>query len=83
MGGTLLALQVRQVAKEVFSENLRDFGVDVLNLIKVKTYRGGTLHVVAPSVVCAELHMRSGELVDDINKKLGMRIVKGLSFKSS
>ena len=82
IGGTLLALQIRQVAAEVFRESLRDFGDEVLALIKVKTYRSGTLVVVAPPVVSAELHMRSGELIDGINKKIGVKVVRELRLRA-
>lgn len=77
----ILAIQIRQVSGQVIADELRSFGADVVASVKVKTYKGGVLTVCAPSAVLAELHMRSVDLVVDINKKFGEKIIKKLNLR--
>ncbi len=79
----ILALRVRQIAKEAINRELFDMPRDLLAAIKVKSYRKGVLMVSAPQLLAAELQMRSGGLKETINRGLGGKIVKGLRFRVS
>src|SRR3989344_5539653 len=81
--GSFLALQVRQAAKGILDKILNDYPEDFAKKVKVKTFKGGVLTVVAPQLMSAELHMRSSGLKKDINKVLGNKLVNGIRFKSS
>ncbi len=75
------ALMVRHIAKEVIDRELVDFPQVVLSAIKVKSFKGGVLIVTTTPTAAAELHMRSGGLIKDINKKAGRREVSRIKFK--
>ncbi len=81
--GAILAIQIRQITKKIISETLRDFGLEVLSQINVKTYRNGKVVITAPNVILAEMHMRENELIDGINKSLGHKVIYGLRFRVS
>ena len=78
----ILALQIRQAAKEVLCEVCADLPIDVIDGIKVSTFKSGVLTLVAPNLVSAELQMRSEGLIGGVNKELGKKIVKRLRFKN-
>jgi hypothetical protein len=75
------ALLVRQVAKEAIDRELVDFGQEVLLTIKVKSFKKGVLTVSAAPMVAAELHMRSGGLIRDINKKVRGKVLRRILFR--
>jgi len=79
----LLALQVRQVAKESLGKILREYPEDLDKKIKVKSFKNGVLVVIAPSLLSAELHTRSEGLKKDINKGLAKKVVEKIRFRSS
>jgi hypothetical protein len=79
----ILALQVRQVAKSILEKVCVDLSRDILDQVKVSSFKNGTLMIVAPTLVCTELQMRSEGLVKEINKTLGKRLVTRLRFRVS
>ncbi len=80
--GALSAIAVRQIARECLIRMSRDYPEEVAKKIKVTTYSRGVLTVVAPPVVSSDLYMRSGDLVDIINKKAGGKILRRVLFKA-
>lgn len=78
----IVAIQVRQIAKGSIERTCRDLPLSVLKDIKVTTYRDGELTVVAPSIVCAELLMRSDELIDNVNSKVGAKVLRSVRFRA-
>lgn len=81
--GAILALQVRQAAKETIERELFDMPKDMVDLIRIKSFKNGLLVVNAPPLVAAELSMRSGGLEKAINKALGGSIVRSLRFRAA
>ncbi len=79
----ILALQVRQVAKEVIEREMFDMPKDMVDSIRVKSFKNGLLVISAPPLLAAELSMRSGGLEKAINKTLGGLIIRSLRFKTS
>lgn len=79
----ILALQVRQVAKETIERQLFDVPKDLVDLIRVRSFKNGLLVVNAPPLLAVELSMRSRGLEKAINRTLGGVIVRSLRFKSS
>lgn len=78
-----LALQVRQVAKEVLERICEQYPEDIGKTVKVKTFKNGTLTVASPTLLSAELHARSEGLKEDINGVLGKKIVEKIRFKAN
>lgn len=78
--GAISALLVRHVAKEAIDRELVDFPQEVLSAIKVKSFKAGVLTVATTPTLAAELHMRSGGLIKDINKKVGQRLLSRIRF---
>lgn len=79
--GTFVALQVRQVAKEVLNKILAIYPEDLSRKVKVKSFKNGVLYIVAPPILSAELFARSGGLKKDLNETLGKRIVREIRFR--
>lgn len=79
----ILALQVRHAAKDCLKKECRDMPDNLIDLVKVASYKNGTLKLIAPSLVCAELQMRSGGLTDGINRRLGRKLVFRIRLKGS
>ncbi|OGD85532.1 hypothetical protein A2164_00795 [Candidatus Curtissbacteria bacterium RBG_13_35_7] len=79
--GTFLALRVRQTTKEVLDKMCRDYPEEVARSVKVKTFKNGILTVQSPQLLSAELHTRSGELKEDINRVLGKDVVEKIRFR--
>ena len=77
----IVALQVRQVAKDVIGRELFDIPKDIVDSIKIKSFKNSLLVVSAPPLVAAELKMRSGGLKDNINKRLGVTTVRQIRFR--
>ena len=77
----VLALQVRQAAKESLGEICRDLGSDILDSAKIKSFKNGILVIQAPSLLCAELQMRSEGLIKEINSVLGQKVVEKIRFR--
>lgn len=78
----ILALQVRQVAKEVVARELFDLPKDLVDSIRIKSFKNGLLVINAPPLLAAELTMRSGGLRESINKVLGKDFVRVLRFRA-
>ena len=78
----VIALQVRQAAKEVIFKIAKDYPVEVEKQISVTVFKKGVLTIEAPTLVLAELQMRSEGLKSDINKMLGSKIIRALRLKS-
>lgn len=78
----IIALQVRQVAKEVIKQECRDLSLDVVDTIKPTSFKAGILIIkVNSSLVAGELKMRSGGLIEQINRSLGKKLVRDLRFR--
>jgi len=80
--GALSAIVVRQIARDCLLRMCSDYPEDVAKKVKVTTYNRGILTVVAPLIVSSDLYMRSGDLVDIVNKKVGGKILKKVLFKA-
>lgn len=77
----ILALHVRQAFGDSVKSVCSDLPEEILKSVKASVFSNGVLTIVCPQLVSAELSMRSGELVRDINKVLGRRIVARLRFR--
>ena len=77
----ILALHVRRVFGEALFVECADLPSGILAKVKASTYKNGVLTVIAPQLVCAELSMRAGNLLGEINRNLGRRAVLKLRFK--
>ena len=77
----ILALQVRNAAKESLAIVCGDLPKEIIETIKPSIFKAGVLTVTAPQMVTGELQMRSGGLIREINKVLGKQIVKSLRFR--
>ncbi len=80
--GPILALQIRQAAKEVLDKVLSDYPEDLAKKVKVKTFKNGVLTVTSPQLMSAELQMRSEGLKRDINKIIRGDLVKRIVFRT-
>lgn len=80
--GAVYAIQIKSIAEKVIGEKCADLPPVVLGQIKVKTFKNGTLTVACPTLVAAELYMRSSGLKKAINKQFGRSIVKDLRFRA-
>ncbi len=76
------AIQVKNVAQKVIKEKCADLPAEVLGQIKVKTFKNATLTMACPTLVAAELYMRSEELKKAMNGQFGRTIVKDLRFRT-
>lgn len=79
----IIALHVRQVFGDSLKKACADLPETSLALVRASTFKGGVLNVIAPSLLSAELNMRSGGLIQDINEALGRKAVKRLKFRQS
>ncbi len=77
----ILALRIRQIAKASIEREFFDFPKDLLDAVKVRSYKRGVLTVSAPQIVAAELQMRFSGLRETINKELGGKIIKDLRLR--
>ena len=77
----IVALQVRNAAKDAVSIVCGDLPKEIIEAIKPSVFKAGVLTVTAPQMVTGELQMRSGGLIKEINKVLGKRIVTRLRFR--
>lgn len=80
---TIIALQVRQVAGDCLKRLMKSYPKELEKQIKVSSFKNGTLLVKAPSILAAELHIRSVDLIEDINSKLKKKVVRSIRFKAS
>lgn len=79
---TIVALQVRQVAGDCIKRIMKSYPKELEKQIKVSSFKNGTLLVKAPSIIAAELHIRSVDLIEDINSKLKKKVVRSIRFKA-
>lgn len=79
----ILALQVRNAAKDGLAVVCGDLPKEIIEAIKPSVFKGGVLTITAPQMVTGELQMRSEGLIKEINKALGRRVVIKLRFRSS
>ncbi len=77
----IAALQVREAAKKAIDAICADLPDDIVKQVKIKSFKNGVLDIAAPSLLSAELYMRSEELRKGINDALKRNIVKGLRFR--
>lgn len=80
---SILALQIRQVAKQELDKILKDYPEEITKTVKIKSFKNNTLYIVSPTLLSAELHTRSEGLRDDINKSLGGEIIKKFRFRKA
>jgi hypothetical protein len=80
VGAALYALQVRKVFADVLGKT--DFPKEVLASARATSFKNGELTVKVQGLARAELLMRAGGLIRDINKVLGRRTVFKIKFKS-
>lgn len=80
---TIIALQVRQVAGDCIKRIMKSYPKELEKQIKVSSFKNGTLIVKAPSILAAELHLRSNDIIEGINGKLKKKVVRGIRFKAS
>src|SRR3989344_4256153 len=79
----ILALHIRQAFDETLKTVCADLPDETLAKVRAAVFKNGVLTVVCPQMVSAELSMRSGGLVRDINRVLGRRAVTRLRFRTS
>lgn len=77
----LIAIQVRQIAREALFAKCADLPREILEKVRVLSFRNGTLTLKAPSLLSAELYTRSDGLVDYVNRAIGKEVVKRIKFK--
>lgn len=77
----ILAIHVRRAFSESLKKVCADLPAETLIAVKAPVFKNGVLTVVAPQLVCAELSMRAGGLISDINRALGRDVVKRLRFR--
>ncbi len=78
----MVALTVRNAAKDAIAVVCDDLPAEMLAKIKPSVFKNGTLTITAPQMVTSELHVRSEGLKEEINKALGRKIVKSLRFRT-
>ena len=76
-----MALQVRQTAKETIERELFDMPKELVDLVRIKSFKNGLLVVSASPLVAAELSMRAEGLKKSINLALGGIIIRSLRFR--
>ncbi len=78
----LVALRVREAAKDALKAVCRDLPPEIVESVKPTTFKGGTLTLVVNSpLVSSELQMRSEGLIEAINEVLGAKAVRALRFR--
>jgi hypothetical protein len=77
----IVAIHVKRAFSDSLEKVCSDFSKENLGQIKASTFKNGTLTIVAPTLTCAELTMRSGGLIKAINEVLGRKVVMRLRFK--
>ena len=78
---TFLALQVRAAARKALASLCSDLDPQIIESVRIASFDGRTLKVTAPSLVCAELQMRSDGLAKEINSVLGQKVVEKIRFR--
>ncbi len=78
--GAILAIRVRLEAQKAIEKI--DLEPEILKSVRIASFKNKVLTVIAPPLVLAELAMRSGGLIEAINKGLGARIVGKLKLKT-
>ena len=78
----ILALHARRAFGDSLLKICADLPSEVLKTIKATTFKNHVLTIVCPSLVSAELSMRSGGLIRDINETLGRKVVRSLRFRN-
>lgn len=77
----ILALQVRAAAKASLKIVLSDLDREIVESIKPTVFKKGVLVVSCRQLLASELKMRSGGLIEEINRELGAKIVRSLRFR--
>lgn len=77
----IVALHVRRAFEQSLLKVCADLPSDILKSVHAATFKNHVLIVSCPSLVSAELQMRSGGLTRDINEGLGRKIVYKLKFR--
>lgn len=76
----MLALSVRRAFRDVLLKTA-DLPREVTESAKAVSFKNGTLTIQAQGLARAELLMRAGALMRDINKVLGRRAVWKIKFR--
>lgn len=77
----ILALQVRAAAKVALKIVLSDLDGEIMESIRPTVFKNGVLVVSCSLLLASELKMRSGGLIEEINRELGVRVVRSLRFR--
>ena len=77
----ILALQIKRVAEEQITKVFEDLPKEAIAQIKVKSFRNNKLTILAPTLISAELKMRSEGLKSAINGAFGEDVVKKIIFR--
>ena len=79
----VMALHVRQAFDDAIKKTCSDLPEKVLFDVHAKVFKNRTLTVGAPRLVAAELSMRSGGILHEVNAILGRKVVTRLSFRGN
>jgi len=79
----LLALKIRQAAKEVLDKVLASYPEELVKKVKVKTFKNGVLTITSPTLLAAELNTRSEGLKGDINRALNKNIIEKIRYRKA
>ena len=77
----ILALQVRQAAQKALRQVCIDLPGEVLATVKISAFKNGTLVISTSTLLACELQLRSGRLVEEINRGVGARLLRSLRFR--
>lgn len=77
----IVALQVRSAAKVALKIVLSDLDGEIAESISPTVFKNGVLVVSCSPLVASELKIRSGGLIEEINRELGVVIVRSLRFR--
>lgn len=77
----ILALSIRRAGQAAILKLCTDLSEEVMDSVKVVSFKNKTLTVKAPMLAAAALQMRAGGLLSEINKTVGGRAVGRLRFR--
>ena len=77
----ILAISIMHAVRQVLAK--QGFSSEVLQVIKVATYKNGAITIKCPTTVTAELFTRSAGLIEDVNREIGKPVIKKIKFKAS
>lgn len=77
----IIALHVRQITSDVLVKNCSDLPKELIDSVRVLSFKNGVLSIRAPHLVGVELQMRAHGLIRDINRVIGKKAVFAMKFK--